>query len=84
MFVPVRSLFQLSRALPEFAAETRSMLLRCHEAALADEVDELRICDRCRCGTEDCATFYTAAETVPTAAGSARNGESSEEGRRYR
>ena len=27
-------LFQLSRALPEFAAETRRMLLRCDEAAL--------------------------------------------------
>jgi hypothetical protein len=58
-------LFQLSGALPEFAAETRRMLLRCHEAALADQVDELWIYDRCRCGMEDCATVYTAAETVP-------------------
>src|ERR1022692_2448986 len=56
-------LFQLSRALPEFAAETRRMLLRCDEAALADQVDELWIYDRCRCGMEECATVYTAAET---------------------
>src|ERR1035437_1091830 len=54
-------LFQLSRALPEFAAETRRMLLRCEEAALADQVDNLWIYDRCRCGSEDCATVYTAA-----------------------
>ena len=58
-------LFQLIHALPEFAAETRRMLLRCDEAALADQVDELWIYDRCRCGTEDCATVYTAAGTVP-------------------
>jgi hypothetical protein len=57
-------LFQLSRALPEFAAETRRMLVRCDEAALADQVDELWIYDRCRCGMEDCATVYTAAETL--------------------
>jgi hypothetical protein len=58
-------LFQLIHALPEFAAETRRMLLRCNEAALADQVDELWIYDRCRCGMEECATVYTAAETVP-------------------
>ena len=52
-------------ALPEFAAETRRMLVRCDEAALADQVDELWIYDRCRCGMEECATVYTAAETVP-------------------
>jgi hypothetical protein len=58
-------LFQLSHALPEFAAETRRMLLRCNEAALANQLDELWIYDRCRCGMEECATVYTAAETVP-------------------
>ena len=57
-------LFQLIHALPEFAAETRRMLVRCDEAALADQVDELWIYDRCRCGMEECATVYTAAETV--------------------
>jgi hypothetical protein len=57
-------LFQLSRALPEFAAETRRMLVRCDETALADQVDELWIYDRCRCGMEECATVYTAAETL--------------------
>ena len=57
-------LFQLSRALPEFAAETRRTLIRCDEAALADQVDELWIYDRCRCGMEECATVYTAAETL--------------------
>jgi hypothetical protein len=57
-------LFQLSRALPEFAVETRRMLLRCEEAALADQVDDLWIYDRCRCGMKECATVYTSAETL--------------------
>src|ERR1039457_249377 len=57
-------LFQLGHALPEFAAETRRMLVRC-EFALADQVDDLWINDRCRCGREDCATVHTAAETAP-------------------
>src|ERR1039458_8482939 len=57
-------LFQLIHALPEFAAETRRMLLRCNEAALADQVDELWIYDRRRCGMEECATVYTAADPV--------------------
>src|ERR1039458_150040 len=60
-------LFQLSRALPEFAAETRRILLRCDEAELADQVDDLWIYDRCRCGMEECATVYTAKETAPRA-----------------
>src|ERR1039457_5099449 len=58
-------LFRLSAALPEFAAETHRILLRCGETALADQVDDLWIYDRCRCGMEDCATVYTAAETAP-------------------
>jgi hypothetical protein len=57
-------LFQLSRALPEFAAETRRMLVRCDETALADQVDELWIYDRCRCGMKECATVHTTAETI--------------------
>ena len=31
---------------------------------MADQVDDLWIHHRCRCGTEDCTTIYTAAETV--------------------
>jgi hypothetical protein len=58
-------LFQLIRALPEFAAATRRILVGCDERALADQVDDLWICDRCRCSSDDCATVYTAAETVP-------------------
>lgn len=55
-------LFRLSAALPEFAAETRRTLIKCGEAALANQVDDLWIFDRCRCGMEECATVYTSAD----------------------
>ena len=32
---------------------------------MADQVDELWIYGRCRCGMKDCATVYTAADTSP-------------------
>jgi hypothetical protein len=57
-------LFRLSTTLPEFTAETRRVLLRCGETALADQLDELWIYDRCRCGGKECATVCTSAETV--------------------
>ena len=53
-------LFRLSTTLPEFTAETRRVLLRCGETALADQLDELWIYDRCRCGMKECATICTA------------------------
>jgi hypothetical protein len=62
-------LFQLSHALPEFAAGTRRMLVRCDEAQLADHVDTLLVFDRCRCGGEECATVYTADTAAETLQG---------------
>lgn len=46
--------------LPELAAELKRLLTRSDEEALADSIDLLAIVDRCRCGDDFCATFYTA------------------------
>lgn len=45
---------------PELAAEVKRLLTRADEEALADSIELLAIVDRCRCGDDFCATFYTA------------------------
>jgi hypothetical protein len=45
--------------LPEFAGELRQLLYEHGERELAGQVPELIILDRCRCGDDFCATFYT-------------------------
>ena len=52
----------LSRALPEFAAELELTLHSQGRADLASQVATLVLVDRCRCGDDFCATFYTAAK----------------------
>lgn len=52
----------LSRALPEFAAELELTLHSQGRADLASQVATLLLVDRCRCGDDFCATFYTAAK----------------------
>jgi hypothetical protein len=49
----------LSTVLPEFAGELRTLLLQENEPGLATQVADLKILDRCRCGDEFCASFYT-------------------------
>ena len=44
---------------PELATELETLLRAEEEPALADQVSSLRIIDRCRCGDDFCATFYT-------------------------
>jgi hypothetical protein len=48
----------LQEAVPELAAELRTLLEK-DEPQLAQQVASLRIVDRCRCGEDSCATFYT-------------------------
>ena len=43
--------------LPDFANELRELLK--DEPDLAAEVDGLRLIDKCRCGDDFCASFYT-------------------------
>jgi hypothetical protein len=52
---PVR----LTDTLPAFASELRRLLEEQGEVELASQVPGLTILDRCRCGDDFCATFYT-------------------------
>ena len=60
-------LFRFAATLPQMASEVRRALVECGEYALVDQVETLWVCDRCRCGNEDCATLYTSPEERPTA-----------------
>lgn len=50
----------LEDVLPELAGELRTLLEKSGEFQLAAQVPSLCIIDRCRCGDDFCATFYTA------------------------
>src|SRR5215208_433254 len=49
----------LGEVLPEFSDELRALLEKDELTQLAGQVASLRIVDRCRCGEESCASFYT-------------------------
>jgi hypothetical protein len=49
----------ISDALPGLAHELTTLLLKDGEPELAAQVQQLHIVDRCRCGDDFCATFYT-------------------------
>lgn len=49
----------LKDVLPELADELALLLEEAGEYHLAPQVPGLRIVDRCRCGDDFCATFYT-------------------------
>jgi hypothetical protein len=53
----------LSVAMPEFARELETLVRAQVKPELAAQIPTLRIVDRCRCGDDFCATFYT--ETRP-------------------
>ena len=55
---PTKDPILLTDALPDLADEIRRLLNREHED-LAAQVPGLRIVDRCRCGEDFCAMFYT-------------------------
>jgi hypothetical protein len=48
----------LTEALPELAQELEELLAK-QEPEIALQVRQLRIVDRCRCGDDFCAMFYT-------------------------
>ena len=48
----------LRELLPSFAQELWDLLMKEGEPELADQVLDLRVLDRCRCGDDFCATFY--------------------------
>jgi hypothetical protein len=50
----------LINAIPELAEELTSLLDKPGLFDVAEQVARLSIVDRCRCGEDSCATFYTA------------------------
>jgi hypothetical protein len=50
---------RLHDVAPELETELRELLQEEGEAALAEQVADLAIFDRCRCGDSFCSTFYT-------------------------
>jgi hypothetical protein len=51
---------------PELSVELADLLKVSGEHGLAEQISGLRIVDRCRCGDDFCATFYT--QPKPTGA----------------
>jgi hypothetical protein len=49
----------LTETFPAFANELRHLLIEKGELELAARVSSLEIFERCRCGDDFCATFYT-------------------------
>ena len=49
----------LRTALPNLCRELKTLLERRNESELASQVAGLVIVDRCRCGDDFCAAFYT-------------------------
>jgi hypothetical protein len=49
----------IADVLPELARELEALLVKQSERDLAAQIQDLRIIDRCRCGDDFCATFYT-------------------------
>jgi hypothetical protein len=47
-------------AFPELGQELETLLAQESEPVLAAQIRQVRIVDRCRCGDNSCATFYTA------------------------
>ena len=58
MSKPTRGPILVSEVLPDLADELQR-LLSPESEDLAAQVPHLRIVDRCRCGDDFCATFYT-------------------------
>lgn len=49
----------LAEIVPSFADELEQLLKKEGEVKLAAQVPQLSIVDRCRCGNDFCASFYT-------------------------
>src|SRR5258707_2854276 len=49
----------LTDVLPNVAAELQTLLIAAERAELASQVQGLKIVDRCMCGDNFCASFYT-------------------------
>jgi hypothetical protein len=59
MHAQIEKRLLLTDTLPAFATELRQLLEEQGEPELAAQISSLVILDRCRCGDNICATFYT-------------------------
>ena len=50
----------LQESLPDLAHELTALLRNRNERELVEQIPNLRLVDRCRCGDDFCATLYTA------------------------
>jgi hypothetical protein len=55
---------RLTATLPSLALEMSALLVEAQEPKLAAQIPGLEIVDRCRCGDDFCATFYTQPKPV--------------------
>ena len=49
----------VAEVFPALATELQELLLKQNRSELAAQVPALQIADRCRCGDDFCASFYT-------------------------
>ena len=55
-----RSTGTVRHVFPEFWQELASLVAKSERSELAEQVPDLPLVDRCRCGQANCAHFYTA------------------------
>jgi hypothetical protein len=55
---------RLANIAPELVAELQHLLLQQGEAALVEQVAELALVDRCRCGDSFCSSFHTMPRSI--------------------
>ena len=55
---------RLKNIAPELVAELQQLLSQEGSPTLAAQVADLQMVDRCRCGDEFCASFYTTARPI--------------------
>jgi hypothetical protein len=60
------SMRTINDLFPAFAFELEGLSLSAGRGELAAQIRGLPVLDRCRCGQEDCAHFYTAPKPVGT------------------
>lgn len=62
---PMNQPIKLIDAMPDFVAELGSLLTSEGSLDLRQELPNLIIHERCRCGDDFCASFYTAQRQIP-------------------
>ena len=63
----------LRDAMPKFASELFSVLSSGDHSSLSSQVQSLQIVDRCDCGDDSCATFFTSPKPSGSWGGGHRN-----------